>query len=231
MRLNPKFSPGCKQFEYFLAERNASAVTHSNRPKPLTTISVNIDMGPSISSTKAWPMRPCSHFHHRGCSLTTTDGHCCACADRRPRSISGRYASYIDGIGWVEQGLRWAGYCPNCQDAFKQFDTLGRGALRQQGARKPTKCPIQTSKKVATSKPPRHCEHWKGRNCSMTSTRECCCSCADRRPTATSYSMYVDGSGWIKGGTRWAFYCPGCRSMQPPRSALHRCCDLAFIAS
>jgi hypothetical protein len=50
----------------------------------------------------------CDHKLATSCRLTSTP-HCCACADERPHSRT--YRVYIDGVGFVQRGTRWQGYC------------------------------------------------------------------------------------------------------------------------
>jgi len=40
--------------------------------------------------------------------------NCCTCSDKRPLLDEGTYPMYKDGIGWVNEANRNAGYCPNC---------------------------------------------------------------------------------------------------------------------
>lgn len=44
----------------------------------------------------------------------------------------------------------------------------------------------------------------------MLSALPCCCSCADRRPEATAYPVYIDGKGIRMQGKRWQRYCRKC---------------------
>ena len=46
------------------------------------------------------------------CTMSTLD-RCCYCVDRRP--FVDLYPNYVDGTGWVENGLRWEHYCPQCK--------------------------------------------------------------------------------------------------------------------
>lgn len=46
------------------------------------------------------------------CTMNTLD-RCCYCIDRRP--FVDLYPNYVDGTGWVENGLRWEHYCPQCR--------------------------------------------------------------------------------------------------------------------
>ncbi|KAF2270093.1 hypothetical protein CC78DRAFT_611758 [Lojkania enalia] len=55
----------------------------------------------------------CPHKLATSCRLTAT-GSCCACADERPHSRT--YRVYIDGVGFVQRGTRWQGYCWYCQE-------------------------------------------------------------------------------------------------------------------
>lgn len=54
----------------------------------------------------------CDHKLATSCRLTSTL-NCCACADERPHSLT--YRVYIDGIGFVQRGTRWQGYCWFCK--------------------------------------------------------------------------------------------------------------------
>ncbi|KAJ4985516.1 hypothetical protein SVAN01_08987 [Stagonosporopsis vannaccii] len=55
----------------------------------------------------------CDHKLATSCRLTSTL-NCCACADERPHSLT--YRVYIDGIGFVQRGTRWQGYCWFCKE-------------------------------------------------------------------------------------------------------------------
>ncbi|KAF1927496.1 uncharacterized protein M421DRAFT_65371 [Didymella exigua CBS 183.55] len=55
----------------------------------------------------------CDHKLATSCRLTSTP-NCCACADVRAHSLS--YRVYIDGIGFVQRGTRWQGYCWFCKE-------------------------------------------------------------------------------------------------------------------
>ena len=54
----------------------------------------------------------CDHKLATSCRLTSTP-NCCACADERAHSLT--YRVYIDGIGFVQRGTRWQGYCWFCK--------------------------------------------------------------------------------------------------------------------
>ncbi|CAI9626091.1 hypothetical protein GT037_004634 [Alternaria burnsii] len=55
----------------------------------------------------------CPHKLATSCRLTSTP-NCCACADERVHSRT--YRVYIDGVGFVNQGTRWQGYCWFCKE-------------------------------------------------------------------------------------------------------------------
>ncbi|KAL1796636.1 hypothetical protein ACET3X_005176 [Alternaria dauci] len=55
----------------------------------------------------------CPHKLATSCRLTSTP-NCCACADERSHSRT--YRVYIDGVGFVNQGTRWQGYCWFCKE-------------------------------------------------------------------------------------------------------------------
>ncbi|KAF1917300.1 hypothetical protein BDU57DRAFT_527954 [Ampelomyces quisqualis] len=55
----------------------------------------------------------CPHKLATSCRLTSTL-NCCACADERAHSRT--YRVYIDGIGFVQRGTRWQGYCWFCKE-------------------------------------------------------------------------------------------------------------------
>jgi hypothetical protein len=57
----------------------------------------------------------CPHKLATSCRLTSTL-NCCACADERAHSRT--YRVYIDGIGFVQRGTRWQGYCWFCKGMF-----------------------------------------------------------------------------------------------------------------
>lgn len=148
--------------------------------------------------------------------MSATDGNCCACADVRTHDESGLYSKYVDGLGWTQVAERWEGYCPNCQRACSQLDNT----RPDNHVRKHQNCMQQIEYKRQSKKAKQHhikgtggaCDHWISRDCALTSNPKRCCACSDKRPEAPSYSMYVDGIGWIMGAKRWAQYCPGCRS-------------------
>ena len=50
-----------------------------------------------------------------------------------------------------------------------------------------------------------------GHRCCLTLER--CCACMDRRParSGNTYPVYVDGQGWVEGGSRREHYCPLCK--------------------
>jgi hypothetical protein len=54
----------------------------------------------------------CPHKLATSCRLTSTP-NCCACADERVHSRT--YRVYIDGVGFVQRGTRWQGYCWFCK--------------------------------------------------------------------------------------------------------------------
>ncbi|KAL6702492.1 hypothetical protein ACN47E_001617 [Coniothyrium glycines] len=55
----------------------------------------------------------CPHKLATSCRLTSTP-KCCACADERQHSRT--YRVYIDGVGFVQRGTRWQGYCWFCKE-------------------------------------------------------------------------------------------------------------------
>ncbi|KZM22269.1 zinc ion binding [Ascochyta rabiei] len=55
----------------------------------------------------------CEHKLATSCRLTSTQ-NCCACADERAHGLT--YRVYIDGIGFVQRGTRWQGYCWFCKE-------------------------------------------------------------------------------------------------------------------
>ncbi|KAF1941936.1 hypothetical protein EJ02DRAFT_454773 [Clathrospora elynae] len=55
----------------------------------------------------------CPHKLATSCRLTSTL-NCCACADVRAHSRT--YRVYIDGVGFVQRGTRWQGYCWFCKE-------------------------------------------------------------------------------------------------------------------
>lgn len=62
----------------------------------------------------------CSHKSFTSCQLSTSLP-CCACADKRPNSVSNSvlytasYPMYTDGVGMTTNGTRQQGYCPSCK--------------------------------------------------------------------------------------------------------------------
>ncbi|KAF7536788.1 hypothetical protein G7054_g4220 [Neopestalotiopsis clavispora] len=171
----------------------------------------------------------CVHFRQRGCLMSATDGNCCACADLRTHNESGLYSKYVDGLGWTQVAERWEGYCPNCQRACSQLDNT----RPDDHVRKHQKRMQQIEYKRQSKRAKQHnikgtggaCDHWISRDCALTGNPKRCCACSDKRPEAPSYSMYVDGIGWIMGAKRWAQYCPRCRNhheVAAPRSRRRR---------
>ncbi|ORX94291.1 hypothetical protein BCR34DRAFT_677681 [Clohesyomyces aquaticus] len=55
-----------------------------------------------------------------------------------------------------------------------------------------------------------HCPHKLATSCRLTSTPRCC-ACADERPHSRTYSVYIDGVGFVQRGTRWQSYCWFCK--------------------
>ncbi|CAO2651522.1 Nn.00g040920.m01.CDS01 [Neocucurbitaria sp. VM-36] len=55
----------------------------------------------------------CPHKLATSCRLSSTP-NCCACADERVHSRT--YRVYIDGVGFVQRGTRWQGYCWFCKE-------------------------------------------------------------------------------------------------------------------
>ncbi|KAH7125521.1 hypothetical protein B0J11DRAFT_308344 [Dendryphion nanum] len=55
----------------------------------------------------------CPHKLATSCRLTSTL-NCCACADERSHTLT--YRVYIDGVGFVNRGTRWQGYCWFCKE-------------------------------------------------------------------------------------------------------------------
>ncbi|OAL20778.1 hypothetical protein AYO20_11485 [Fonsecaea nubica] len=54
------------------------------------------------------------------------------------------------------------------------------------------------------------CEHKPVIGCALTAVPGCC-ACADKRPLATAYPLYIDGQGMRLQGKRWQRYCWKCR--------------------
>jgi len=63
-----------------------------------------------------------------------------------------------------------------------------------------------------------HCQHKLPSSCRLTAT-PLCCACYDRRPHSTTYSVYVDGVGFVQRGTRWQNYCWFCKTFWENRVA------------
>jgi hypothetical protein len=57
-----------------------------------------------------------------------------------------------------------------------------------------------------------HCPHKLPTSCRLTSTPNCC-ACADERPHSRTYSVYIDGVGFVQRGTRWQSYCWFCKGV------------------
>lgn len=56
-----------------------------------------------------------------------------------------------------------------------------------------------------------HCDHKLPTSCQLTITE--CCACADERAHSASYSVYIDGVGFVPRGTRWQRYCWFCKEV------------------
>ncbi|KAF2187265.1 hypothetical protein K469DRAFT_704947 [Zopfia rhizophila CBS 207.26] len=63
-----------------------------------------------------------------------------------------------------------------------------------------------------------HCPHKLATSCRLTSTPNCC-ACADERPHSQTYSVYIDGVGFVQRGTRWQSYCWFCKEFWNNRLA------------
>ncbi|KAF2803932.1 uncharacterized protein BDZ99DRAFT_502774 [Mytilinidion resinicola] len=63
-----------------------------------------------------------------------------------------------------------------------------------------------------------HCPHKLATSCRLTSTPNCC-ACADERHHSSSYSVYIDGVGFVQRGTRWQSYCWFCKEFWNNRIA------------
>ncbi|OCK82680.1 hypothetical protein K432DRAFT_323819 [Lepidopterella palustris CBS 459.81] len=63
-----------------------------------------------------------------------------------------------------------------------------------------------------------HCPHKLATSCRLTSTPRCC-ACADIRPHSLTYSVYIDGVGFVQRGTRWQSYCWFCKEFWNNRIA------------
>lgn len=66
---------------------------------------------------------------------------------------------------------------------------------------------------VKRSLPPNVEKKMCGHVCTMSSLKEGCCSCLDKREILdeNSYPLYVDGIGWENAGSRGCGYCPYCQ--------------------
>ncbi|KAK5135521.1 hypothetical protein LTR08_005156 [Meristemomyces frigidus] len=58
----------------------------------------------------------CPHKLPTSCRLTSIP-ECCACADERAHSPA--YSTYIDGVGFVQRGVRWQRYCWFCKEFWE----------------------------------------------------------------------------------------------------------------
>jgi hypothetical protein len=56
-------------------------------------------------------VKTCGHQ----CTISSVKSGCCSCCDTRPIDRNGKYPTYRDGLGWVNEATRYAGYCPHCQ--------------------------------------------------------------------------------------------------------------------
>ncbi|KAI1846385.1 hypothetical protein JX266_007590 [Neoarthrinium moseri] len=101
------YCPGCKDFESSL---NYTASVSTEAEPKLVVQAKPVDQ----SSTNQRFSGQCRHYATWKCSLTSTNGKCCACSDARQESKTGLYDAYVDGAGWVEEAARWASYCPGC---------------------------------------------------------------------------------------------------------------------
>ena len=59
-----------------------------------------------------------------------------------------------------------------------------------------------------------HCSHKLPTSCRLTAL-PICCACQDKRPHSSSYSKYIDGVGFVLGGTRQEKYCWMCKGAAP----------------
>ncbi|KAL5117602.1 hypothetical protein ACEQ8H_004495 [Pleosporales sp. CAS-2024a] len=82
----------------------------------------------------------CPHKLATSCRLTSTP-NCCACADGRAHSRT--YRVYIDGIGFVQRGTRWQGYCWFCKEFWTNRLAATEPALETSQTRIP-EIPDQT---------------------------------------------------------------------------------------
>ncbi|KZF22911.1 hypothetical protein L228DRAFT_247327 [Xylona heveae TC161] len=67
-----------------------------------------------------------------------------------------------------------------------------------------------------TPRLPEHCPHKLPTSCLLTAT-PLCCACADRRSHSSSYSVYIDGVGFVRRATRWQRYCWMCKEFWDAR--------------
>ncbi|KAI9825121.1 MAG: hypothetical protein M1832_001441 [Thelocarpon impressellum] len=65
---------------------------------------------------------------------------------------------------------------------------------------------------------PAPCVHKLPTACGLSGLAACC-ACADGRPHAAAYPVYVDGLGSVLQGARWGRYCWGCRAFWEARVA------------
>lgn len=76
------------------------------------------------------------------------------------------------------------------------------------------------------------CEHKPLIDCALTALPGCC-ACADKRPIAIAYPVYIDGLGMRLQGKRWQCYCWKCRGrshlrFSPPASLSHSSSPLYY---
>jgi len=69
---------------------------------------------------------------------------------------------------------------------------------------KPTKILGKATKRI--------CKHKIATRCGLRATPDCC-ACADKRPTADLYEIYMDKVGMTTTDKRWLHYCPSCQGI------------------
>lgn len=131
---------------------------------------------------------------------------------------------YVDGLGWESGSSRSANYCPHCQHNPPSALSPLRSAVpqRHDNQRSSNSFTPAAPTLPATLEPQaKACGHT---GCQLT-TPAGCCACLDLRPLSPEgYRHYVDGRGWLSGGSRTANYCPSCQvappSQHPPTGSL-----------
>jgi hypothetical protein len=107
--------------------RPATAAVTSNSFR--TTPSMNASACASASTTtgtrRNCELKKCGHE----CSVSSLK-QCCGCMDQRPMQAERTYPAYLDGVGWVNNANRNAGYCPICKPCTQARASVPAAAIQ-----------------------------------------------------------------------------------------------------